>query len=135
MSRLAGPQGAVYVKISGIFTKVADVYDWEFGADTKMRDISIKMDAIDRWIPSHAENVRFTAKRRHEGTSAFAPYVSDSAANATYTTWRLDLIDNNASYLQITCNGYAMRSRTTVPQEGIDETFELQIDDSYTFSM
>ena len=133
-ARLSGIAGTVYVKISSTFTRVADIYNWEFSAETHMLSVDIKGDAIERWIPSHAKGVRFTAKRRHEGASVFAGYVADAAANATYTTWRLDLIDNNSSFVQITCNGYAMKSSTKVPTEGVDEDFELQIDDTYTFS-
>src|SRR5713101_7772072 len=131
MARLAGINGTVYVKTNGSFSRIADVYNWDFGAETHLLSVDIKGDPIERWIPSHAKGVKFTAKRRYEGASVWAAYVARAASLAEYSTWRLDLIDNNSSFVQITCSGYATKSSTKVPTEGIDEDFELQVDDTY----
>jgi hypothetical protein len=135
MARLTGKNGAVYVKIVSTFTKVADIFDWEFHNNTTVYDISIKGDTIERWIPSHNSGVRFTAKRYNQGTTVFPLQVIDSAVNATQTEWRLDLIDNNNSFVQITVRGYAIAGSTSAPRGMSEETFELQIDDSYAYSM
>lgn len=136
MARYSGNFGAVYVKVAGVFTKILDVYDWTFNAETTNLRVDIKGDAIERWIPSHASGVKFTAKRRSEGTfNSFPIFVGDSATNATQTTWRLDLIDNNSSFIQITGNGYAESTSINSPQgDAVDETFGLQFDDSYSFN-
>lgn len=135
MARLAGISGAVYVKIAGVFTKVADVYDWQFTQNTTMLNCSIKSDTIERFTPSHSSGVKFTAKRRNEGSEVFPFYVTDAAQNATQTTWRLDLIDNNNSFTQITVNGYAETATTNAPQDAAEETFVLQIDDSFVYNL
>jgi hypothetical protein len=134
VARLSGQLGAVYVKVAGVFTKVADIYDWQFTANTTMLACSIKMDTIERFTASHGSGVKFTAKRRTEGVSVLPFYVADSANNGTQTTWRLDLIDNDNTFTQITVNGYAEQSTSNAPADGSDETFTLQIDDTWAYT-
>jgi len=101
MARLTGHFGAVYVQThnTGAFVKVADVYDWQFTNDSTLYDVSIKMDFIERWAPSHSSGVKFTAKRRHEGLSVLPFFVADAANNGLQSTWRLDLVDANVGFI------------------------------------
>jgi hypothetical protein len=135
MARLTGKAGAVYWNSTGsTYVKIADIFDWEFHANTTLLDVSIKGDAIERWIPSHASGVRFTAKRYNQGLEVFPVFTADSATNATQTTWRLDLIDADTNFTQITARGFAIASSTSAPRGMSEETFELQIDDMYAYS-
>jgi hypothetical protein len=135
VARLTGTQVAIYAKVSGSFTKILDGYDWEQKTGTQMLRCDIKGDDTERYTASHGEGMVFTCKRRSEGDTKLVEWVIDAAQNNTYSTWRLDMIDNNGSYCQVTCNGYARSSSLKAAVEsGIDEDFELQIDDVLTFS-
>jgi hypothetical protein len=134
MARLGGNFGAVYVGTSPV--KILDIYDWTWEASTELLNASIKMDIIERWIPSHGTGYRFTAKRRNQGTTVFPALVFDSAVNATQTTWRLDLVDNNNSFVQISGKGYARTTSLNAPADtAVDETFELQFDEAVVVSL
>ena len=58
MARFSGNAGAVYV--GAVPVKVADIYDWQWEANTELRDASIKMDVIERFVPSHGTGYKFT---------------------------------------------------------------------------
>lgn len=136
MARLAGPSGAVYVKIAGVFTKVLDIYDWELHVGNTLRECSIKSDVIERFVVSHSSGNTFTAKRRNEGVTVWDAYIADAGNNGTQTVWRLDLVDGNAGFTQTTVNGYAKTSTLHSPgAAAVDDTFELQIDDSWTYNV
>jgi hypothetical protein len=135
MARFSGNAGAVYVGASPV--KVADIYDWQWEANTELLNASIKMDVIDRFVPSHGTGYRFTAKRRSQGAaSVFPAFVFDSAVNATQTVWRLDLVDNNNGFIQISGKGYAKSTSLNAPaDQAVDETFELQFDEAVVVSL
>ena len=134
MARLGGNSGAVYVGASP--AKVLDIYDWVFEASTELLNASIKSDVIERWVPSHGTGYRFTAKRRNQGTTVFPAFVFDSAVNATQTVWRLDLVDNNNSFVQISGKGYARTTSLNAPADAaVDETFEVQFDEAVVVSL
>ena len=139
MARLAGASAAVYVDSSGgahlgTFVKILDVSDWEWHDECSMDRITIKGDRLEQFTPG-AQTATFTAKRFHEGIQVFQGYVSDAANNGTEWNWRLDLVDNTNTFTQIFCSGYGRRSTTSAPQAGVVETFELQVTDTFSFSM
>lgn len=135
MARYSGNAGAVYLGASPV--KVLDVYDWHYDSSVKLLDASIKGDTIERFAPSHGTGLKFTAKRRSQGgASVFPNLVLDAAVNATQTTWRLDLIDNNNSFVQITGKGYAMDSSLNAPaDQAVEETFTLQFDEAVVVTL
>ncbi|SRR6266852_2431345 len=126
MARQTGQFGAVYVKIGGVFTKIFDTYDWTFDTKNELLKIPIKMDATEVYQPSH-NDASFTAKRIIE-SSAWLGFISDASLNDTLTIWRLDLIDSNNAFTQLTVQGFAETETYNTPSGArAEETFKLQI--------
>lgn len=127
-NRLAGHFGAVYAWNGSAYAKIADIYDWEFTVGAKLYDCSIKSDLLERFAASHGSGIKFTAKRRTEGINVFPTYVGGAGQNGTQNRFRLDLVDNNNSFTQFECFGFAEESSNTAPPEAADERMTLQID-------
>jgi hypothetical protein len=139
MARYSGNAGAVYVggttNTGG--TKVLDVYDWVWDANTELLNASIKGDVLERWVASHGMGYKFTAKRRSQGAaSVFPAFVFDSAVNNTRGHWRLDLVDANGSFVQIYGEGFAKSTSLNAPaDQAVEETFELAFDEAVVVTL
>lgn len=132
MARIVGKGGAVY--LGSPLTKVGDVYDWTFDSTGVALPASIKMDAFDRFSPSHG-SAKFTAKRRVNTSAVGMKEVFDMANAGELLDFRLDLIDASSSFTQISGSGYITSGGLAAPRGAADDTFELTIDGAWTVTL
>ena len=132
MARIVGKGGAVY--LGSPLVKVGDIYDWEFSSTGVAFPASIKMDLYDRFSPSHG-NAKFTAKRRVNTSAVGMKEVTDMAGTGELLDFRLDLIDANAAFTQITGSGYVTSGGLAAPRGAADDTFEITVDGAWTVTL
>lgn len=140
MARITGVFGAVYTGAVGDsnLTKTADVYDWVFDTTVEVLPCDIKSDKYHKFALG-AAGAKFTAKRRLESTSFFSHQALLDAATTNVPTtagaqllFRLDLIDNNSSFAQITGQGFVSAGSLTNPQDSVDDSIEVTFDGIWT---
>jgi len=134
VARITGILGAVYMGSTP--TRVADVYDWTFQSAIDLHPVDIKGDAYHKWGVG-AAGATFSAKRRVETTGFFSGIVlTSAAANADgvpdQTLFRLDLIDSQSGFTQITGQGFISAGSLNAPQDAVDDTIEITLDGVWT---
>ena len=133
-ARLAGTSAAIYYNTDATPIKIADVFDWKLTSDAMLLKCDIKGDLTERWIPSHESNMTFTAKRRNEGVALFPAFLGSTLVG-TRGSFRLDLIDANAGFTQISCVGWVKSISLDAPQEGVADELVIQIDEAWTYNV
>lgn len=132
MARITGKYGALYLGASP--TKQADVFDWKFDATNDVADCSIKGDAFDRFVTIKGA-AKFTCQRYVITFGTFAHAVWDAAKNGTLLTFRLDLIDNTATFTQISGTGFVESGSLNAPRGLVVDDFSIVVDGEYTITV
>lgn len=114
--------------------KVADIYDWVCNLTTDIADATIKGELFGRKVPGIGQGT-ITAKRRVNTTAILAREALDSALLGEQLTYRLDLIDNQAGFTQVSGTAFVSSGSLTAPSEAVDETIELTMDGEPTWSV
>jgi hypothetical protein len=135
MARKTGKYGSLYLgPDSAHLTKVGDIYDWVWEANTEMLPCAIKMDTFERVAASHGR-AKFTAKRRLNTSAILAQNVFDSASIGEYLAFRLDLIDADNTLTQISGFGSVSQGGLTAPRDAVDDSFEMTVDGEYLITL
>lgn len=128
MARKVGKQGALYLGVGP--TKVADLFDVTFEANTEMEDVSIKMDAFRKYSPSHG-HARIRARRYVNTTAVMLRECYDAAKNGELLAFRVDVIDATNTLSQISGEGWIAASSLALPRGAVVEDFEMTVESEW----
>lgn len=133
MPPISGLGGAVYFGASPV--KVADTYNWTLDITEQVHRTSVKGDAWERKQAGRAD-----------GTLTIDAYIATTAALTTLipaqvtagnvpVTFRLDAIDGNGTFQQISGTGYITRGTIGMPHDdAARDTVEITLDGVPTFA-
>jgi hypothetical protein len=137
MARITGKNGALYLFLSGSWTAVGDLYDWDLNYEMVTLDGSIKGDGAERLAVSHGQG-RLSAKRFVQGALTFV--FADLITAGARLDWALVTIDTGVANFSTNPNakiqgtGYLVRSQTRDPRGMAEDNMEIQCDTTPVFS-
>ncbi len=135
-SRISGKDGRFYFWTGSAFLYVADLYEWELDYEQVVLDASIKMDAAERYTPSHWRGT-LNAKRWTEDITNSLAFANLAASNARFefaVVGQINTLDFSGSGfstapVRFQATGWVTRGHVLSPSEaGTQDNITIQID-------
>lgn len=132
MARITGHLGAVYFGASPV--KVADTFDWVLETNVAPARTSVKGDTWERHQTGRGSGTITVSA--WVTTKAFLTQDILNAVNSgSQLIYRLDAIDNNGTYQQVTGNCYMTRGTIGMPHDDLaTDVVELTLDGAPDFT-
>lgn len=126
MARLTGHGGAIYFGVVPL--KIAEAYNWVFEDTVKVERCSVKGDGWERKLAGRGDGT--VTCEAYVTTFAFlSRLLPTNVGSSAQITFRLDAIDANAGFQQVSGTGYITRGRLTVPHDAlITDVIEITLD-------
>ncbi|HEY9014958.1 MAG TPA: phage tail tube protein [Gemmatimonadales bacterium] len=132
MPPISGKEGAIY--LGSPLTKVADTYSWTLDTTAKIERASVKMDKWERKVPGRGDGT-ITVDRYIATTAVLTKEIADAVNSGEQLAFRLDMIDANAGFQQVSGTAYVSRGTIAAPHDdAARDTVELTLDGAPTFS-
>jgi hypothetical protein len=134
MARITGHLGAVYIPGTGTPAKVIDTFDWTLETTVKAERTSVKGNTWERMQTGRAGGTITISA--YITTKAFLTKDIINAVNSgSLLTFRLDAIDGNATFQQISGTAYMTRGTIGMPHDDLaTDVVELTLDGPPTFT-
>lgn len=132
MPRITGHSGAVYLGTP--LVKVADTYNWTMETTAKVERASVKGDKWERKMPGRGD-ATITVDAYISTGALLSREIFDAVNTQERLQFRLDAIDANGSFQQITGYGYISRGTIGMPHDDkATDSVEITLDGEPAFS-